>query len=566
MPGDETFMTPRTERYRPGWRSSPTGVLRWILGATLAAFAFSNLGGSCDALYTVQVLDSASGLPIPAKITLYNASTGAAVGFGTNDSGTLLSWFQNKAYLGSGTATLDVPSGVYDVWASRGPEWTAVHQTVDTSQPVQPLVFTLSRAVDTTGYLAADFHIHARPSFESALQSPPLPALPDRVLHYMTEGIEIMGSSDHDCIVDYAHVIASLGLGGLVTSLVGVEATPGTNAYPDGNGNCDQLGPDSSPANTEPGHWSGYPLSPSGTYQTTADSGIPAASIYDMLRGFGDSSTLVQLNHPYYATGYANIGWLDKSGFNPSVPIPATWPGNSLPTNAFLRKPSQVTGSTTQGIDFDAIELWAGGSTVQGRPARAAWFSLLNQGFLKVGVANGDSHNTARSAGYPRNLVYLGTSDPSQVTPAQVAAAVRAGKVIGTTGPIPSITVDGAGMGQLVTDTSGTVNVAVKVQAAPWVPVDEIRIVVNGNVAQTIPLPALDPEPTVRYDNTLPIPITKDSWIVVEAGATLPADPTQEPPIPYAYTRVTTGFPPLSFTNPVFVDFDGNGKFDPPGL
>ncbi len=28
----------------------------------------------------------------------------------------------------------------------------------------------------------------------------------------------------------------------------------------------------------------------------------------------------------------------------------------------------------------------------------------------------------------------------------------------------------------------------------------------------------------------------------------------------------TPGFPPIGFTNPIFVDVDGNGKFDPPGL
>lgn len=74
------------------------------------------------------------------------------------------------------------------------------------------------------------------------------------------------------------------------------------------------------------------------------------------------------------------------------------------------------------------------------------------------------------------------------------------------------------------------------------------------------------PEPAVRYVGVLPVAIASDSWVVVEAGGALPADPDEEPATPYTYTRITTGFSPLSFTNPVFIDFDGNGRFAPPGL
>lgn len=535
-----------------------------LLSVVLVAASLS-LAATCNTVVPVEVRDEATGQPIPAKITLYNASTGAAVNLGTATGGVLVSWFQNKAYLGAGVGNLDLPSGVWDIWASRGPEWTVAHQIVDASQ-AQPLVFTLSRAIETTSYLAADFHIHARPSFESALQSPPLPPLPERVLHYLTEGIEVMGSSDHDCIVDYSSTIASLGLGGLVTSLVGVEATPGLNSFPDGRGNCDQLSGGSTPVNTEQGHWNAFPISPTWSYETTSDNSISAAGIYDMMRGFGDSSTLIQLNHPYFATGYANIGWLDKNNFSPSVAVPPAWTGNAIPVNSFLRKPSPVPGSHTQGIDFDVIEMWAGASSVQGRPARDAWFSLMNQGFLKVGTANSDSHNPAKTAGYPRNYVDLGTDDPAQVTPAQIAAAVRAGKVIGTTGPMPTLHVDGAGLGEIVTDTDGTVDVAIKVQAAPWVPVDEIRVFANGALVRTIALTPQGPEPAVRYDDTIQVAVSKDTWILIEAGAAIPANPNDEPSVPYEYSRVTTGIPPLSFTNPVFVDANGNGRFDAPGL
>lgn len=562
-------------RYRP----RPPRARLFGLVAT-ALVALSSLGASCQTLITVEVLDAATGQRIPAKLTIYNASNGQALNLGSGTGGPLTSWYLNRMYLGAGMGQLQTSGSVLEIWASRGIEWTTAKQIVDPASTTQ-VTFMLSRAVSTPGYVAADFHVHARPSFESALQSPPLPELPDRVLHYVTEGIEVITATDHDCVVDYAPTIASLGLNAVVTSIVGVEATPGLNSFRSAAGNCDELGGGSAPGSAEPGHWNGFPVSPSAVYDTTADTGpdgnhlVTAATIYDMLRSLGDSSTLVQLNHPYYALGNAaNIGWLDKKGFNPAVPVPDKWPGSAATTNAFLRQPSLQTGSVTAGLDFDAMELWAGGSVVQGRATRAAWFSLLNQGFLKVGTANGDSHNTQVTAGYPHSLVYVGSDDPAALTPNQIAAAVRTGKVIGTTGPIPSIAVNGAGMGELTQDGDGTVDVAISVQAAPWVPVEEIRIVVNGVTVETIPLAAQSPPPAVRYQGVVPIAISRDSWILIEAGATMPANPTQEPPVSYEYSRITLGaaadknrgFTPLSFTNPVFVDYDGNGRFDAPGL
>lgn len=535
-----------------------------VTAILLAVIAFLQSGSSCTSSILVEVRDADSGQRIPAKVSVYNADSGAPVGLSGGSGGTLATVFSNRLYLGEGQGTLVLPAGRYDLWVSRGIEYTVDHRVVDAST-VSSLTFTLAHVVDTTGYLGADFHAHARPSFESVLDPSGLPSLPDRVLHFVTEGVEIIGSSDHDCVVDYAPTIASLGLGGRTTSVVGVEATPGVNAFPDGHGNCDQLGP-GSPPGSEPGHWSAFPISTAVTYDTQADSNVSAATLYDMLRALGGPETLIQLNHPYFTSSIGNIGWFDQTHFDAATPVPPSWTGSTSPTNAFLRRPSSVPGSPTQGLDFDAMELWAGGSVVQGRPTRAAWFSLLAQGFLKVATANSDSHHQNMTSGYPRSLVWLGADDPAAVNPPQIAAAVRAGKVIGTTGPIPSVRVGGRGMGELATAAEGVVSVELAVQAAPWIPVEEIRLVVNGQVERTIPLAALDPPPVTRYAGTVSLTLARDSWVVLEAGAALPSSTSQEPAWPAAYTKVTSGFSPLSFTNPVFVDVDGNGRFDAPGL
>ncbi len=213
------------------------------------------------------------------------------------------------------------------------------------------------------------------------------------------------------------------------------------------------------------------------------------------------------------------------------------------------------------------MELWSGGSYVYGIPARNAWFEFLNQGLLKIGTSNSDSHNTKITAGYPRNFVHIGTDDPSRVTPKQIAAAVRSGKVAGTTGPFVRVFAGASEPGDLVAASNGSISLRVNVQAAPWVPVEQVRIYTNGTLAREIPVSNGDK--AVRYDKNVTLDLARDAWVVVEAGAALPSDPSQEPAEPDVYKHITVGtngFRPIGFTNPLFVDVDGNGKFDAPGL
>jgi hypothetical protein len=71
----------------------------------------------------------------------------------------------------------------------------------------------------------------------------------------------------------------------------------------------------------------------------------------------------------------------------------------------------------------------------------------------------------------------------------------------------------------------------VVVRAAPWVPVDEVRVVVNGEIARTItdeladPLDPLGTDGLLRLDMEIPfsdlLPGGEDAWVVVEAGHAL---------------------------------------------
>jgi hypothetical protein len=56
-----------------------------------------------------------------------------------------------------------------------------------------------------------------------------------------------------------------------------------------------------------------------------------------------------------------------------------------------------------------------------------------------------------------------------------------------------------------------------------------------------------------RFDVTLP----RDSWIVVRVDG-------DQPLAPVVGDRKRFDVRPLALTNPVFLDIDGNGKYDPP--
>ena len=135
--------------------------------------------------------------------------------------------------------------------------------------------------------------------------------------------------------------------------------------------------------------------------------------------------------------------------------------------------------------------------------------------------------------------------------------AVRSGRVIGTDGPVPMLSVRaggvGAGPGETLQATSGEVHVRLEVLAADWVPVGEMRLWVNGQVAARGTGELLE--------TTLHLP--RDSWLVAEVGD-LEGVP-EETILPGLYGELVPRGMALGFTNPVFVDVDGNGRYDAAG-
>ena len=221
---------------------------------------------------------------------------------------------------GHGEATLE--PGVYRVYASLGVEYD-----IDVAEEVHlhagkvtNLTFSLTHSVATEGWIAGDFHMHARPSVDSGLR------LDDRVISNVTEGVEFVTSSDHDVITDYRPILNLLDLYHKIGFQMGAETSP-----------------------IEFGHYNVYPLAYDDTLKEVHDPPPwQFRRLGEVFRGMrergldGPEGTVVQINHP--RDGFSGV--LSQLGLD-GLTLERSTPGLEM------CNPSTVDIS----CDFDAIEV-----------------------------------------------------------------------------------------------------------------------------------------------------------------------------------------------------------------
>jgi len=100
----------------------------------------------------------------------------------------------------------------------------------------------------------------------------------------------------------------------------------------------------------------------------------------------------------------------------------------------------------------------------------------------------------------------------------------------------------------------GTVTLQVSVRAPRWMDVRRAEAWVNGKlVASTTRVTPGDSVIRIQWEKVLRL--EKDSWIVVMVRGDRPLD----------VVLPGSGAKPFAFTNPIFVDIDGDGTFRAPG-
>ncbi len=497
-------------------------------------------------------------------------------------------------FLPDGTAQVELRPGTYEVVATRGPEYSLARRTVTVAAGETTRArLRVRRVLDTPGALSADFHVHSARSLDSS-------AAPEsRVLSFAAEGVELIVSTDHDFVLDYAPVIEALGLSDRIASLVGTEATtavPNPPAFP-----------------SSAGHLNAWPIALDPLARkdgAVEDEYVAPNFLFSRLRRAG--AEVIQYNHPRSGTrGLTTIGFFNNLGCNRcendvlrscSVDSDcAVVPGPALctcvgyqPDRRLAAEPNDilldddVTGASGvanpdgfRNIDFDVMEVANGFGMENYLETRRDWFSLLSQAYgnsargtipFIPGTGVSDSHqNTLEAAGYFRTYV-LGVGDePAALDDSAFNEAVRGGRMLATSGPYIEFSLRDAsgaeaGLGETFAPATQEVTLSIRVTAAPWIPVEEVRVVspafeasfdADSDPAVRTPRreSSVSRRDLLRLEHEVTVPLSSDTWFLVEAGAPLDpvpvADPVLDPIVP--------GYVALGFTNPIFVDHDGDG-------
>lgn len=458
----------------------------------------------------VEVRDG-TGTPIPARLTFRPVGDTpklffTTVDIGREEVGGVAAY--DRVFVLRGDCELRVPSGTYDVWVSHGPEWdtTRARVEVKAGNDVEIHVI-LHHVIDTPGWISADFHVHAAASLDSRVP------MRDRVHQFVADGVDLIVSTDHNIIADYAPMIAELGVGDLLASATGDEIT--TRSW---------------------GHFGAFPL--------PVDDGelghgaIPVGKrtptqIFAGVRTDAPAA-LIDIHHPrleHGSIGYFHLAELDEK-----------------------------TGKAKRAgfsMDFDAIEVLNGYQDADRKTLGRVigdWVAFLDSGKRVAATGNSDTHHlTFNLGGFPRN--YVAFPDGAKIDPVAIAAAVKAGHSYLTTGPIVEASIDGAGLGDRATAHAGKVSLRLRVRAASWVSTSTITVLGSGGVElASRPCPTTDN--VVRFDDTIPLDIPRDGYVIVRVDG-------DQPMAPNVGDTASWRVYPIAITNPIWVDADGDGKITP---
>lgn len=546
--------------------------------------------------------------PMPAKCTLVGRYASGAAGFDpmrflydlkvgehmlatdlipdvAGDPSTL-EYIEKVIYLGAGPKTEPVRPGKYRAVCSRGIEYELATREIEVqSGRTATIDVMLEHSTKTPGWASGDYHLHSTNSIDSSME------LDDRVVSIAAEGVDIAMASDHNFITDYSPIIAREGLERYVQGMVGLELTT-----------------------LEIGHFNGFPLKydpgpiTKGAFEW---SGRPPTVLFSDLRkrgAHGEDATIVQVNHPRDSI----LGYFNAFNWNQDTAEPEDSP------NLLLAPEGPEFGPQNFDYGFDAMEIYNGkhfellrsyrvpavlpepplpamippaGTLLRDESGRIAfpggmddWFVLLDQGRRYTAMGNSDSHGGEDEAGYPRTYTPVSDDLPGEIDELDIVRSIKAQKAVATNGPLIEVTVDGKGMGELATVAGGTAKLVVITRAASWIDLSTINVIVNGETVETI---RGDRTALARVERDLPI--SRDSWVIVEVAGDKSMWPVVTPleipsiQVSDAVGSIASSFGidfnafgnlrpeprgivrPYGFTNPVWIDADGDGQFQGPG-
>lgn len=520
VPGDYGVVAARTGALFEGGGAAPI-----IHPITVAAGAETEQDVALpdNARVTVTVTDELNA-PVPARIGIvgFDPSPEARIaGTGLfNDPFEYLPF--GYVYIGytnsSGVAEFDLEPGTYQLIASRGVEYSYASQPITVAGGQSPsFQAQIARVIDTPGFVSSDFHVHGIASADSRVPDS------DRVEQYAGEGVDNIVMTDHHAHTDLVPTISALGFTQFVHSTIGEEITTWDyghfNAYP--------MLIDPTRASGGSTDWggaaeAGRDFKAYGAYTATP------AEIEDLAVNGPNSTadTVIQINH------------ID-SHFDPLRIDTALVPPQSFinTTDKLRYRLDPESGNLFH--PFKALEVWNGAG--RGKQAEftdlrlGIWFNLLNQGLITTGIADTDTHEfLPLGAAGARSWTSSPTDLPAEIDPAEVARAVKAGRVTGgqgvyvqtrllandDSGGVADLTLNGS---NTVTSSNGSVILEVTAQAPVWAPFDRIEIYANADTVVTRTrdgIPTLySAEPTLVRVAGVDVPLQRQTVVASIPGA-----------------------------------------------
>jgi hypothetical protein len=407
--------------------------------------------------------------------------------------------------------------GKYRLTFTRGPEYGAeVVEITLAAGASRKVRAALRRVVDTSGYVATDFHQHTSASGDSAV------GMSSRVLANAAEAVEVAVASEHNVVSDLSSFVRETGMGPFVVSIAGDELTSDASRHPWGHINVFPLVPDAT--------------KPRGGAPAVRDR--LAHDVLEEVRARPGPTPILQVNHPRAGSN----GYFDLLGFDP--------------------KTAEGSGA---GYDagFDALEVWNGRDVDMRAKVLEDYLALLRMGRPVTPVADTDTHGVVgQEAGLPRTYVRVGRDDAldrwDRSRTDDLVRSVREKRdVILTNGPFLKVTANGAAIGGIAAARAGLVEIKIRVTCAPFVMVDRAEIRLAG-AAKVVGVPALVLAPTkspsgaMEAEATFLVKAASDDAFVVIVSGTRPMRPM--------FAGEDREIAPWAMSGAVWIDANGDGK------
>jgi len=463
---------------------------------------------------SVQITDDL-GNYVPGKITFQGIHPTSSPYFAPDDpikSQRYWERFKNSCFPGTNGQEVSLPVGTYLVYAACGPEYTLDTRIVEILKgDFRKLTFRIKRIVDSSGLISLDPHMHTQDSDGRMDHAA-------RVRSVVAEGVNIAVSSEHNTISDYLPAIKAQKLSRYLAYIYGNEVTISGMI-----------------------HYNTYPVARIkeakyyGAIDPLSDTTTP---LFQRSRK-ADPNTIIQVNHPRSG----RLGYFNQYQLDP-----------------------ESAAFALEGFDtsFDVLEVLNGPSCFSSNAESVRdWLNLLNRGYYYPLTGSSDSHGIDRSEpGYSRTYILYDGPKGADLDLTALIFAIKEGRSFASNGPIITAAVNqDYTYGDTLTDTDGSIDVELRIQCAPWVAAEQVKLIINGKRKIGLPLQQKS-SGGLDIIQKQQIDLQQDSYIVfeVQGGKSL---------FPVLQSIAAGGRPdkvllPYALTNPIFIDVDGNGKFDPP--